>query len=160
MEVPMSQDQQPTITLLLSSAGFKGADIDQLLPPFETDYETTVGLRWFPSATGPETWTLAIAAGLTLGAFLKKFAELLATDIYGWSKTSLQKFFSDKPHSHGTLIIELDGVSVFSRQPIPVLASVDFLETLSSIDPLISSEWEIEYEPATDTISVKPAESS
>ena len=153
----MSPSQQPRIALLLSSAGFKGQDLDLLLPPFSTDYDTTVGLKWYPSATGPETWTLAIAAGISLAAFLKKFSDLLATDIYNWAKTCLKEFFSDRPHNHGSLVIELDGITLLSHQPIEVLASVDLLATLATIDPSLAKVWEIEYDVRTDTTSVKPS---
>lgn len=153
----MSPSQQPRIALLLSSTAFNGQDVDFLLPPFSTDYDTTVGLKWYPSATGPETWTLAIAAGISLAAFLKKFSELLATDIYSWAKTSLKQFFSDRPHNHGTLTIELDGLTLLSHQPVEVLASVDLLAALATIDPSIAKVWEIEYDASIDTISVKPA---
>lgn len=152
----MNEDISPSIKLTLSSVGFKGADLDTLMPDFSTERDVLVGLRWFPCASGPETWTLVIAASLPLAAFLKKFGELLATDLYGWAKTKLGDFFSTKPNNHGRLVIELETVTVHSDSPVEVLRCDDLASKLATIDLSCSRDWEIVYDPETGLISVKP----
>ena len=152
----MNQDVQPSIKLTLSSVGFKGADLDTLVPDFSTERDVLVGLRWFPCASGPETWTLVIAASLPLAAFLKKFGDLLATDLYGWAKTKLEDFFSTKPNNHGKLVIELESVTVHSDSPVEVLSCDKLASTLATIDLSCATDWEVVYDPETSLISVKP----
>lgn len=151
-----SQPVNPSIQLTLSSVGFKGADLDSLAPDFETDYDVSRSLKWFPSFTGPETWLLILVAAIPLKAFVDKFGELLAEDVYAWAKGRLSPFFKKRPNSHGTLVIELESVVIYSDSPIEVLTSQEFVNILALVDATISSEWRIEYVPATNTLSVSP----
>jgi len=155
----MSANELPRISLLLSSVGFKGNDIDALLPPFATDYETTVGLKWFPCATGPETWVLEIVKHIPIAVFVSKLAELIAADVYSWLKTTLKDFFADRPNNFGSLVLELEGVTVVSNQPIEVLTSTQLATVLIQIDSEVSKVWEITYDESTDTLSVTALES-
>ena len=152
----MNEDIKPSIKLTLSSVGFKGADLDKLMPDFSTERDVLVGLRWFPSATGPETWTLVIAASLPLAAFLKKFGDLLATDLYGWAKTKLGDFFTARPNNHGRLVIELETATLHSDSPVEVLSCNKLVQTLATIDLSCATDWEVVYDPQTSLISVKP----
>jgi hypothetical protein len=136
---------------------FKGADLDGLIPDFSTERDVSVGLKWFPCATGPETWTLVVAASLPLAAFLKKFGDLLAADLYTWVKSKLGEFFSQRPNSQGFLVIELESVVLRSASPVEVLSCDELVATLATIDLSSSTDWEIIYDSETCSISFKPS---
>ena len=151
-----SQHTSPSIQLTLSSAGFKGTDLDSLAPDFETDYDVSRSLKWFPSVTGPETWLLIIAAAIPLKAFVDEFGKLLAKDVHAWVKNRFLPFFKKRPNNHGTLVIQLESVVIYSDSPLEVLTSQDLVNVLTLVDATISLEWRIEYAPATNTLSVTP----
>ncbi|MBL5976310.1 hypothetical protein JAO85_03410 [Comamonas sp. NyZ500] len=145
------------IELLLSSVGFRGSDLDSLSPPFETEYDTRIGLKWYPSATGPDTWTIVLTAvGIPSALFAKKFAELLATDIYNWAKDSLKRFFANKPHNSGMLELKLDDVHLYSLTPLEVLTSSDLVPILQGTDLTLAKEWEILVDPSSGKITLRP----
>lgn len=152
----MNTTTHPTIRLTLSTAGFKGADLDEVMPDFQTERDVSVALKWFPSATGPETWTLVIAAGMSLGGFLQKFGELIAEDIHSWSKKNLKSFFKKRPNNHGTLVIDLESITIYSDTPIETIESGDLISVLSSIDPTEASSWTIDYNPTTGKLTISP----
>lgn len=144
------------IQLTLSSVGFNGADLDCLTPDFEADQNVSRSLKWFPSVTGPETWTLLIAVAIPLKPFFNKFMELLAEDVYAWAKNRLTPFFKQRPNNFGTLTIELDSVVIYSESPLEVLTSPRLRDALLQIDPSTSSEWRLEYSAEADEILVFP----
>jgi hypothetical protein len=146
------------IELLLSSVGFRGSDLDSLAPPFETEHDTRIGLKWYPSATGPDTWTIVLTVvGVPAALFAKKFAELLATDIYNWAKDSLRGFFSKRPHNSGMLEIKLDDVYIYSLSPLDVLTARDLVPALLAVELKQSKEWEILVDAATGRITFRQA---
>ena len=102
-----------TIDIRLNSAGFKGADVDALLPDFITDRETSVGLTWYPSANGPESFSVLLtvyaALSIVAGEFLKKLGE----DLYQWSKRKLLNTLKTKTYPSCYIEIKLDDVKVY-----------------------------------------------
>lgn len=151
---------EPRMMLLLSSVGFRGGDLDSLHPSFATERDVSVGLRWYPCATGPDSWTLAIAIGLPIAAFLKKFGELVAADLYDWSKEKLAAFFATRPHHAGFLHIELGDVEIYCWHPIEVIESKELLELLKQVDPSKAKVWHLEYIAADGRFTVSPADPS
>ncbi|MBA2239215.1 MAG: hypothetical protein H0W24_11030 [Lysobacter sp.] len=146
------------IELLLSSVGFRGSDLEGLSPPFETEYDTRIGLKWYASATGPDTWAIIITVvGVPAALFAKKFAELLATDIYNWAKGALKRFFSEKPHNSGMLEIKLDDVYIYSLSPLDVLTSSELVPVLLATHLTKAKEWEIFIDPDTRQITLRPS---
>jgi len=84
----MSQDKNE-IELLLNSSGFSGDDVQELLPDFITERVTKVGLTWYPSVDGPESFTLIVTTGLLLAEFAKEIVKSLSKDLYDWSKEKI-----------------------------------------------------------------------
>jgi len=144
------------IELLLSTAGFRGRDLEDIRPDFETERDVSVGLKWYPSATGPETWTLAVAVGVPLAVFLNKFGDLLAADLYAWAKKKLAPFFASRTYPSGFLHIELGDIEFHCSHPLEALSSTEFIALLKQADPSKAKEWHLEYDEAARTFTVRP----
>jgi hypothetical protein len=101
-----------SVDLRFNSAGFTGSDLDELLPDFVTERDTNVGLTWYPSATGPESFTLAVIAAVALSAFVGEFSKKLSEDLYSWSKSKLSKVLSRKRYPDCAIVIKLDDIEL------------------------------------------------
>ncbi len=144
------------IDFFLSSAGFKVADLEELMPPFMTDYDTRVGLRWMPSATGPESWTLAIVVGILAAEFGKKFAAKMAEDIYGWLKNTVGPFMARRANSHGLTTIRCNDLTVIVWEDAEFRTIRDLAEVLTKVDPAVSKVWHVSVDPDKKTMIIEP----
>ena len=107
MEIPHHE-----IKLLLNSSGYKGSDIDKVIPDFFTDRDTIVGLVHIPAHNGPDSWVLNIIIGYALVKVSDSFISELAKDLYKWSKSKLTKLFNKKPNSDGAILLEFDDIKI------------------------------------------------
>lgn len=108
----MSNWIKHSVDLRFNSAGFTGSDLDELLPDFVTERDTNVGLTWYPSASGPESFTLAVIAAVAVSAFVGEFGKKLSEDLYAWSKSRLSKVLSRKRYPDCAIVIKLDDIEL------------------------------------------------
>jgi hypothetical protein len=144
------------VTFLLSSAGYAGKDLDEIQPHFSSELDAVVGLKWYPTAMGPETWTLLISAGVPIAFFLKKFGDLLAADLYKWSKESLRKFFNSRPNNSGFLTFKFGDVTVLCWAPLEAIESTELIALLGTVDPQKAKSWHLEFNQATGKFRIEP----
>jgi len=140
------------VDFFLSAAGFKPGDLEELMPPFMTDYDARVGLQWMPSATGPESWILSILAGLAAVEFCKKFAENLANDVYAWLKEKVGPFMARRPNSHGLVTITFNDVTIIVWEDAEFRTIRDLAVLVKEIDPAVSKVWNVTVEDGRLTI--------
>lgn len=101
-----------SVDLRFNSAGFTGSDLDELLPDFVTERDTNVGLTWYSSATGPESFALAVIAAVAVSAFVGEFGKKLSEDLYSWSKSKLSRVLSRKRYPDCAIVIKLDDIEL------------------------------------------------
>jgi hypothetical protein len=137
------------IELKLSSAGYRGEEINSILPDFITYRKTLVGLTWYPSAEGPERYVLVVTLGAILANVTKVFMEELCKDIYKWVKDKLLILFYKKRAPFGLVRIKMDNVYIdyYVENTDKLLKIWDlFPEIISRVDPALSDEWIIDEE--------------
>lgn len=159
-----------TIDIRLNSTGFSGADVEDLLPDFITERETSVGLTWYRSANGPESFSILLTIYAALGVVAGEFIKELATDLYSWGKQKLLNNLRSKRYPDCYISIKLDDVEVFFHEedlftdPEAGKVILNVFETLPSLLPLIdaskSKSWEIFRRKADGQLLVKPADSN
>jgi hypothetical protein len=79
------------IYLELNSSGYRGLEIDEILPHFITDRKTVVGLTWESSAEEPESFTLVIIILIVLSSLGKGFLSELSKDLYQWANAKVYR---------------------------------------------------------------------
>lgn len=144
------------IDLFLNGAGFRAADLEELMPPFMADYDARLGVQWMPSANGPESWTLVIAAGILAAEFGKKFAAKAAEDIYGWLKKKVGPFMARRPNSHGFTKVEFQDVTILVWEDAEFRTIRDLAEVIAKVDPTISKLWHVTVDPDSKTMVIEP----
>lgn len=154
-----------SIELRLNSAGYKGEEINELLPDFITERNTTVGLTWFPSVYGPENLTLVITVSIIVAEFAKGFVTELSKDLYRWSKSKILPLLKRKRSPYGQIVIQLLDASIYYDQgrlqePSRADKFAEFLNELPAIvtrvDSSLTKEWEAQFDESTATWTVKP----
>jgi hypothetical protein len=93
------------IELLLNASGYKGSDIDNVIPDFFANGNTKIGLVQIPTHNGPESWVLNIVIASTLVKVGDTLLPLVATDLYGWFKGRIKKLFQKKKNSDGAILV-------------------------------------------------------
>ena len=158
---------EQSIELKLNSAGFKGEEIDEILPDFITERNTTIGLTWYPSVDGPESFTLIITVSILAAEFAKEFVKNLSKDLYSWTKEKVLPLLKRKQNPDGYVIIKLADVeihyhdqSLFDEES-GGLYYLDFLEKLpqliNAVDPSLGDRWEISFNQERGAWVVEPA---
>lgn len=155
---------QHSIELRFNSTGYKGQELQEVLPDFITERDTTIGLTWYSSANGPESWNLVIkiAEGLLVTKLAEGFINELGKDLYSWVKTKLTSLLRKKNHPIGYIIFEFSDIQVvYELESLPNDHSENFAELfqqlpqiLANIDPEKSAEWEIKFDPKSSQWSV------
>jgi hypothetical protein len=151
-----------SIDLWLNAAGYKGADIDEILPDFMIERNVTASLAYEPAHSGPESWAITIVVSLVASEFLKEFVKNLSNDLYSWSKQKLRPFFQKKPSASGIIRLQLKDAEIscpyWSVNNSDKL--LDFLENLPSlvekIDPKKSKLWEAHFTEDSKSWEIKP----
>lgn len=157
---------QHSIEIRLNSTGYQGHDVDLILPDFITDRQTTVGLTWYPSYNGPESFTIYMAIAAGIGMFCGKFVELLASDLYAWCKEKLLNLVAKKIHPDCSITIKLEDVEIYFHDEDLFdsdLAGDILLEFFKKIPELVllvkheeSKLWQISYDRENSTWLVIP----
>jgi hypothetical protein len=156
--------EKPThkIELILNSTGFDGADVQALLPDFNTDRDTVVGLSWYPSAEGPERYYITLSIIAAIGFVSKVFLEELFKDIYTWLKGKILPRMKNKPRSLGSIEIIFQDVRVwgfFEDSSDWLICAESLPKLLGKIDAAESSEWNIELSNGGITILPRKCDS-
>lgn len=157
-----------SVVVELNSAGFRGADVDKLLPDFITERKTTVGLSWYSSVNGPESFSVLLTVGaLWAAATGSGFLQALGADLYKWAKEKLLVVLRTKRHPDCYISIKFDDIEVFFHEdglfsePNAGDVLVDFFgqlpQLLGQIEPSASKVWEISRGDAVGTWQIKPA---
>jgi len=141
-----------TIELRLGYFGYRGEDIDAILPDFIRDRETIIGLRSYPI---PDHFVLIITIEATLTSVEKVFIEELAKDMYEWTKAKLCGLLRKKRDPDGPTLIRFRDVEIEynwgAKSAYEPSENSDLLigfwerlpALLEKIDPLFAKEWEI-----------------
>lgn len=155
------------IELLLNSAGYSGEDVQELLPDFITERYTKVGLTWYPSVDGPESFTLIITTSLLLAEFGKEFVKNLSKDLYKWSKKKIIPLLKRKSSPNGVIIIESANAQIYYHELTDIKNENDekfsvFLKDLpkiiSEVDPNIGKNWEASFDKEKGVWTVERTE--
>ena len=116
------------LILTVQPQSYSGKDLEDLYPnDFIDKYTTTVGFKWRQSDMGPESWSLTIAAGYTLGKLVSGFIGELSKDLYTWSKEKILEKIRETSYPN-------DGLLLFIEE-LPNL--------LNEIDPSLCEDWSI-----------------
>jgi hypothetical protein len=156
-----------SVVIELNSAGFRGTDIDALLPDFVTERKTTVGLTWYSSVNGPESFTVALAVGsFCAAAVASGFLEALGADMYKWAKHKLLSVLRSKRHPDCYISLKFDDMEMFFHEdglfsePNAGDVLLDFFEQLSNLvlqmDAHQSKTWEVSRDPTAGTWLIRP----
>lgn len=155
------------IEIKLNSAGFSGRDVDELLPEFITDRDTTVGLTWYSSANGPESLSILVAIYAAVSIVAGEFLKKLAADMYGWSKNKLLKTLASKRHPDCFISIKFDDVEVYFHEvglfssPNAGQVILAFFEELPGlllkVDPMRCKLWQISRDVSGSAWQIRPA---
>lgn len=140
------------VDFFLNTTGFKAGDLEELMPPFMADYDARAGLQWMPSATGPESWMLTIAAGMFVAEFGKKLTGKVADDVYAWLKEKVGPFMARRANSHGLVTITLDDMTIIVWEDAEFRTVRDLADVLKGIDPTVSKVWNVTVEGGRLTI--------
>ena len=148
----MSQTKNE-VELLLNSSGFTGEDVQNLLPDFITERYTKVGLTWYPSVDGPESFTLIITTSLLLAEFSKEFVKNLSKDLYDWSKKKIIPLLKRKNYPNGVIIVECANAQIYYHDASNFKDDDKFSEfikelpdLLHEVDPNIGKNWEASFD--------------
>lgn len=139
------------LILTLQPQSYTGADLEQLYPEdFHQKYTTTVGFKWRQSDMGPESWSLTIAAGYTLGKLASVFAGELSKDLYKWTKESIFNVIKKRKNNHGAIYIDCRDVWVEFTSFYPNDDILELFEQLpyllGQIDVALCEDWIISCE--------------
>ncbi|WP_156940932.1 hypothetical protein [Halomonas halodenitrificans] len=151
---------QHSIEIRLNSTGYKGSDVDSILPEFITDRNTTVGLTWYPSANGPDSLTIYIAVVGFFSVFAGEFAKHLAGDMYSWSKEKLATLLRSKKYPCCAITIKLNDVEIFFGDEdlfdLPGAEEVvnrffqELPNIIENVQPEESTLWRVSYDHEND----------
>lgn len=152
------------IILRLNSQGYKGEEIDKILPDFMANRETMVGLSWYPSIYGPESYELIIQIGILFSLLSKSFLNELSKDLYHWVKSKLVKLFQKKKQSNGFIHIEFKDVKIdfytesnkFNETQVLLNFFKYLSEIIFCIDPNLSIEWKVYWDDSLQKFISKP----
>lgn len=140
------------IYLELNCMGFRGSEIDEILPDFMSERPTYIGLTWQPSAEGTESFTLGIIIGTALSPVVMGFLTEVGKDLYKWVKSKLVPLFKKKGHPIGHINLEIGDIEISglcegieeTEGLLKLFSSLP--ELVGKIDPnLTEGEWEIVY---------------
>lgn len=158
-----------SIEIQLNSAGFRGTDIDALLPDFVTERKTVVGLTWHSSFNGPESFDVALTVGAVwaVAAVSSGFLEALGADLYTWGKEKLLNVLRTKRHPDCHISVKFDDVEVFFHEdglfsePNAGDLLLEFFEQLPKlilqVDPNLSRAWEVSRGQPKGTWLIRPS---
>lgn len=154
------------IELLLNSTGFSGDDVQELLPDFITERFTKVGLTWYPSADGPESFTLIITTSLLLAEFAKEFVKSLSKDLYDWSKGKIIPLLKRKNFPNGVIIVECKDAQIYYHELSDIKGENENFSTfikelpdlLEKVDPNIGKNWEATFNTEKGIWSIEKTE--
>ena len=158
-----------SVVVELNSAGFRGADVDALLPEFMTERKTTVGLSWHSSVNGPESFSVLLTVGAMLAAATGSgFLQALGADLYKWTKEKLLVVLRTKRHPDCYISLKFDDIEVFFHEdglfsePNAGEVLLDFFEQLpkllAQIKPTAARVWEIYRGEEVGTWQIRPSE--
>ncbi|HQU81787.1 MAG TPA: hypothetical protein PKY59_01595 [Pyrinomonadaceae bacterium] len=161
----MSQEKNE-IELLLNSAGFSGNDVEELLPDFITERYTKVGLTWYPSVDGPESFTLIITTSLLLAEFGKEFVKNLSKDLYEWSKGKIIPLLKKKNSPNGVIIVESANAQIYYHELTDLKENnenfsaflKDLPKIITEVNPDIGKNWEVTFNEKTGFWTVEKTE--
>jgi hypothetical protein len=145
------------IELKLSSSGFTGSDVQELLPLSRIDRKTLVGLKWYPCAEGPERFVLIVTIVSAFGVVGKVFLQELSKDLYSWIKTKVQPLLKRKNQPYGFMRLKFNDVDIefWTDGGDEWLALLESLPTIiASVDLSESNELVIDKED--DEFIVRP----
>ena len=139
------------LILTLQPQSYTGSELEELYPDeWQSKYTTTVGFKWRRSDMGPESWSLTIAAGYTLGKLASGFAGELSKDLYKWTKESIFKVVNQRKNNSGSIYIDCKDVWIDFTSFYPNEETLDLFENLpdllSKIDPALCEDWSITCE--------------
>ncbi len=155
-----------TIELRLNVSGYKGEELDQVVPDFIDERNTTVGLTWYPSVDGPTSFTLVIAA-VVAAEFGKEFVKLLSKDLYSWCKDKVIPLLQKKQYPVGYIIIKLSDAELQYRNEelfdtdgnLHLLRFFEELPVLlEKVNPSLGREWDVYFDQVGKVWVVEPAE--
>jgi hypothetical protein len=143
-----------TIELHLNSTGYKAEELQELLPDFITERHTVVGLTWYPSANGPESFTLAITIGILLAEFGKEFVKNLSKDLYEWTKNKIVPLLQTKNSPEGIVIIKFKDAEIryfdeskFSEDTEKLSLFIQEIpHFINKIDSSVGANWSVRFD--------------
>lgn len=155
----MNSYNQHKIELKLNATGYKGEEINDLLPKFMTERDTVIGLTWYPSAEGPESFALDILFYGGLIFFTKAFLEELAKDLYKWVKEKIKPLLNKKEQAFGVMCMKFNDVEIFyytsgEDEWLSLLEKLP--EIVTKVKPELSNEWEIEFKEGRFAVTKFP----
>jgi len=153
-----------SIELKLNSSGYRGEDVDEILPDFITDRNTTVGLTWYPSYEGPESFTLIIVVSIFAAELAKGFISELSKDLYEWSKSRLIHLFKKKNYPVGHILIKLNDLELECLiEPKAEKGDDRFLELFQVLPKVLDhtaphqvKDWELYFDENLNSWAVRP----
>jgi hypothetical protein len=155
------------IELSFNSTGYKGKDIDDVLPDFITERNTSVGLTWYRSVEGPESFTLVIVISVLVAEIAKGFIGELGKDLYQWTKSKLIPLFKKKTYPVGHILVQMNDVGLDyyielsddnSREELASFFK-DIAYILAQMDASKGSEWVVEFNKENKSWILQPVES-
>lgn len=150
----MQKQIEHKIVLSLNSTGWRGEEIDALLPEFIAERDTLVGLTWTSSYYGPESFNLVITvAASVVTVIASNFLSELSKDLYQWMKSKLLAALEKKQHPEGDIEIQIGKSSIYTH-----VDEILLLEDLFTHLPELISQtneqpgvnnWKLEYDNTT-----------
>jgi hypothetical protein len=157
----MSEEPKYKIEILLNSAGYKGRDLDELLPEFITERDSQIGLFWQSSANGPESWIIVIGIVAIFSKVTDVFLDKLFEDLYEYSKSKLKKFFNKRPNNYGSIFVEFNDfkISCYGYY-VPSDKFLDFFSEIPNLVKFLDSEkgyeWFVKYDEKLNEWKISP----
>jgi hypothetical protein len=162
MSAAQRDSPRPThyIRLAFNTSGFNGNDLNLALPTFMSERATTVGLTWWPSAHGPEFYTLLIVASGIASAVATSFFSELGKDLYAWSKDRLNNLLSAKRFPVGQITLRSDDCELvaYLEGKAEIDEAVLALVALAARRPSTATgTYHVDFDPANDSWIAAPA---
>jgi hypothetical protein len=157
----MQRPPKHFINVSLNSAGFKGRDLDKLIPDFMADRSTTLGLFWEPSYNGPHSWIVDIIVLGSLFKISELFLGELFSDLYNYSKKKLAKFLEKTPNNYGSINIKFKDFEIICHgYYIPQDKFFEVFEVVPRMFPLLDASkgktWLVKFDVEKDKWTISP----